>query len=231
MVGKAVEQDSSRRYETVEALAADVTRWLQNEPVGARPQSRRYRLAKLVNRNRLWFGAGTLAFCGLIGGLGIATLLFFREKEARAVQEKLRVQAETAHHAEKQTRNLWEYRSRVSESAVRLRYRDLTGAEELVAPIPIEQTPGSLEAVSVFKELAEWHRSEGRMERAEKYFLSMVHTLSNIDRAHTDSNSDNFLPAATALAMSSNPQRYESLGESRLISTKAPKTGSSPKGP
>ncbi len=211
VVGKAVEQDSSRRYETVEALAADVTRWLHNEPVGARPQSRRYRLAKLVNRNRLWFGAGTLAFCGLIGGLGIATLLFFREKEARAVQEKLRVQAESAHQAEKQTRKLWEYRSRVSESAVRLRYQDLIGAEELLAPIPIEETPGSLESVAVFKQLAEWHRSQGRMEQAEKYFLSVVNSLSSIDRAHTDSNSDNFLAAATALAMSSNPERYESL--------------------
>jgi serine/threonine protein kinase len=211
VVGKAVARDPSARYGTAQALAEDIARWLRNEPVSAHPQTRRYRLAKLVNRNRLWFGAGTLAFCGLIGGLGIATLLFLREKEARAEQEKLRVQAETAHQAEKQTRKLWEYRSRVSESAVRLRYQDFIGAEELVAPIPIEETPGSLEAVSVFKQLAEWHRSEGRMERAEKYFLSTVHTLSNIDRAHTDSNSDNFLAAATALAMSANPQRYESL--------------------
>lgn len=211
VVAKAVELDPSRRYDTVDALAADVVRWLHNEPVTARPQTRRYRLAKLVNRNRLWFGAGALAFVGLVGGLGIATLLFFREKEARAVQEKLRTQAEAAHEAEKHARTGWENRSRVAESAVRLRYQDFAGAEELVSPIAVEETPPSLEAFTVFKALAEWHRNEGRLEQAERHFLSMVHALSNIDRAHTDSNSDNFLAAASALALSSDPRRYESL--------------------
>lgn len=211
VVGKAVSRDPSQRYQTVEALAADLIRWLHNEPVAARPQTRRYRLAKLVNRNRLWFGAGALAFVGLVGGFGVATVLFFRERDARAVQEKLRFQAEAAHDAEKHARTGWENRSRVAESAVRLRYQDFASAENLVATIPIEETPASLEAVSVFRELADWHRNEGRMERAEKYFLSMVHALANIDRAHTDSNSDNFLPASTALALSSNPERYESL--------------------
>lgn len=211
VVAKAVERDPSRRYDTVDALAADVGRWLHNEPVTARPQTRRYRLAKLVNRNRLWFGAGLLAFVGLAGGLGIATLLFFREKEARAEQENLRVRAEAAHEAEKHARTGWEYRSRVAESAVRLRYRDFAGAEELVAPIPIKETPPSLEAVTVFKSLAEWHRNEGRMQQAECHFLAMAYALSRIDRAHTDSNSDNFLPAASALALSSDSLRYESL--------------------
>lgn len=175
VVRKAIEWDPSCRYATVNALAADVGRWLNSEPVGARPQTRRYRLTKLVNRNRLWFGAGALAFVGLVGGLGIATHLFFREKQARAEQEKLRLEAEAAHNAEMQLRQRWEFRSRVAEGAVRLRYRDLPGAEQLVAPIPAEDAPSSLEAVSVFKELAEWHRSEGCMERAEKHFLSMAH--------------------------------------------------------
>lgn len=211
VVMKATQRYPADRYETVEAIAADVIKWLHDEPVSARPQTRRYRLAKLVNRNRLWFGAGALAVVGLVGGLGVATLLFFRERDARAVQEKLRFQAEAAHQAEKEARTNWEYRSRVAESAVRLRYEDQTGAEELVAAIPLEGTPASLEAVSVYKELAEWHRNEGRMEEAEKYFLSMVYALSNTDRAHTDSNSDNFLPASAALALSTDPQRYASL--------------------
>lgn len=211
VVGRATAWDPSQRYQTADALAADVARWLHNEPVSARPQTRRYRLAKLVNRNRLWFGAGALAFVGLVGGLGVATLLFFRERDARAVQEELRVQAERAHDAEKHARTGWENRSRVAESAVRLRYQDFSGAEELVAAIPINDTPASLEAVSVFRQLADWHRNEGRMDRAEKHFLSMVHALTHIDRAHTDRNSDNFLPAATALALSSDPSRYESL--------------------
>ena len=211
VVRKAVERDPSRRYATVEALAADVARWLHDEPVAARPPSRRYRLAKLVNRNRLWFGAGALAFVGLVGGLGVATVLFFRERDARAVQERMRLQAEAAHDAEKHARTGWENRSRVAESAVRLRYQDFTGAEELVAPIPVEETPPSLEAVGVFKQLAQWNRDAGRMEPTARHYLSMVSALANIDRAHTDSNSDSFLPAATALALSADPQGYETL--------------------
>lgn len=211
VVGKAVACDPSARYETAQALAEDISRWLRDEPVIARPQTRRYRLAKLVNRNRLWFGAGTLAFAGLIGGLGIATFLFFEEKEARATQEKLRLRAEAARQAETQTRKLWEYRSRVAESAVRLRYQDFPGAEELVEPIPLEGTPPSLEAVTVFKTLAQWDRDAGRLEKTAIHYLSMASALANIDRAHTDSNSDTFLPASTALALSTDPQRYETL--------------------
>lgn len=209
VAAKAVARDPSARYETAEALAEDIGRWLRNEPVGARPQTRRYRLAKLANRNRLWFGAGALALVGLVGGLGTATFLFFREKEARALQESLRARAEAARLAETQTRKLWEYRSRVAESAVRLRYQDFSGAEELVAPIPLEDTPPSLEAVAVFKQLAQWHRDAGRMEDCGKHYLSMVSALATIDRAHTDINSDSFLPASTALALSSDPRSYE----------------------
>lgn len=216
VVGRATAWDPAQRYQTADALAADVSRWLHNEPVAARPQTKRYRLAKLVNRNRLWFGAGTLAFVGLVGGLGVATWLFIRERDARSLQEELRVRAERAHDAEKLARTGWENRSRVAESAVRLRYQDFSGAEDLVAAIPIEETPASLEAVSVFRELADWHRNEGRMDRAEKHFLSMVHALTHIDRAHTDRNSDNFLPAATSLALSSDPARYESLRRTAL---------------
>jgi eukaryotic-like serine/threonine-protein kinase len=211
VVAKAVERDPERRYETVEALAGDIRRWLGDEPVSARPQTRRYRLAKMVKRNRLWFSAATLAIVGLVAGLGVATLLFFREKEARAMQETLRVQAEAAHRMETVSRQQWEHRSRIAEAAVRLRYRDFAGAEQWVTPIPAAAPPPSLEAVSVFKELAEWHRGEGRAERAQSHFLAMVNALSKIDRAHTDGNSDNFLPASTALARSGDPQVYESL--------------------
>ncbi len=54
------------------------------------------------------------------------------------------------------------------------------------------------------------------MAEADKEFLSLAHALSNIDRAHTDDNSDTFLPAATALALSSDPQPYESLRQIAL---------------
>src|SRR5262249_37171440 len=52
IVMKALEKDRGRRYETASSLALDIQRYLNNEPVVARPPSRWYRLQKLVRRNR-----------------------------------------------------------------------------------------------------------------------------------------------------------------------------------
>ena len=52
---KALEKDRNRRYETANGFAADIQRYLADEPVVARPPSRAYRLRKFVRRNR---GAG-----------------------------------------------------------------------------------------------------------------------------------------------------------------------------
>jgi serine/threonine protein kinase len=50
---KALEKDRSRRYGTPSDLAADITRYLGNEPVVARPASTGYRLQKYVRRHRV----------------------------------------------------------------------------------------------------------------------------------------------------------------------------------
>jgi len=50
---KAVEKDRSRRYGTPTELAADLNRYLKNEPVIAGPASAGYRLRKYIRRNRI----------------------------------------------------------------------------------------------------------------------------------------------------------------------------------
>ncbi len=62
---KAIEKDRERRYESPAELAADVRRFLADEPVSARPPSTSYRLQKFVRRNR----------AGVIAGLGAAIVL------------------------------------------------------------------------------------------------------------------------------------------------------------
>ena len=52
IVMKSLEKDRTRRYETANAFADDVSRFLEDEPVLARPQSRGYRLQKFVRKNR-----------------------------------------------------------------------------------------------------------------------------------------------------------------------------------
>src|SRR5258707_15348023 len=55
MVMKALEKDRNRRYETAGAFAADVKRYLNDEPVLACPPSALYRLRKFAQRNKLLF--------------------------------------------------------------------------------------------------------------------------------------------------------------------------------
>ena len=58
---KAVERDRARRYGTPSELAADLTRYLNHEPVTARPASVSYRVQKYVRRHRYSVaGAGVL---------------------------------------------------------------------------------------------------------------------------------------------------------------------------
>ncbi len=53
IVMTALEKDRSRRYGTPSALAADIGRYLNHEPVLARPASAGYRLQKYVRRHRI----------------------------------------------------------------------------------------------------------------------------------------------------------------------------------
>ena len=53
IVMKALEKDRNRRYETANGLAADLRRYLDDEPVQACPPSAWYRLRKLIRRNKV----------------------------------------------------------------------------------------------------------------------------------------------------------------------------------
>jgi eukaryotic-like serine/threonine-protein kinase len=101
IVMKALEKDRARRYETAKDLSMDVHRYLNTEPVTARPPTQLYSLQKLVRRNKLAFAAGSALLAALIIGLGVSSWLFFRERQTRqrAVaaeqqQARLRQQAE-----------------------------------------------------------------------------------------------------------------------------------------
>jgi serine/threonine-protein kinase len=82
IVMKALEKDRSRRYETANAFALDVQRYLADEPVLACPPSAGYRLRKFARRNKagLVVAALVLFFLVLLGsGLGWAV----RDRAAR----------------------------------------------------------------------------------------------------------------------------------------------------
>ncbi|MBI1916590.1 MAG: tetratricopeptide repeat protein [Planctomycetes bacterium] len=73
IVMKALEKDRNRRYETANAFAADVQRYLADEPVLACPPSAWYRLRKFARRHKAGLTMAsvvTLAVLLVVGGLG-----------------------------------------------------------------------------------------------------------------------------------------------------------------
>ena len=103
IVLKSLEKDRNRRYETANGLAMDIQRYLDNEPIMARPPTSLYRFQKMVRRNKLAFAASGAVLAALVFGLGLSTWLFIQEREARqravaaeAAQTRLREEAETA---------------------------------------------------------------------------------------------------------------------------------------
>ena len=70
IVMKALEKDRNRRYETANAFAADIERYLHDEPVAACPPSAWYRLKKFAHRKKLALMTAGLALCFilLLGG-------------------------------------------------------------------------------------------------------------------------------------------------------------------
>jgi tetratricopeptide (TPR) repeat protein len=69
---KALEKDRRRRYETANDFAADVVRYLTDQPVEACPPSFGYRLRKLVRRNRASLTAAVLVAVALSTGTAVS---------------------------------------------------------------------------------------------------------------------------------------------------------------
>ncbi len=74
IVAKALEKEKDRRYTSSADLAADVHRFLNNEPISARPASTIYQLRKFARRNTGLVGGITIAFLMLIASVIQVTL-------------------------------------------------------------------------------------------------------------------------------------------------------------
>src|SRR3954470_22836931 len=81
IVMKALEKDRNRRYETAKDFAADVQRYLSDEPVQACPPSAWYRFRKLARRNQVALAMASVAAVALAAA-GAAGLFAYRSHSA-----------------------------------------------------------------------------------------------------------------------------------------------------
>ena len=71
IVSKALEKDAARRYESAASFAADIRRWLANQPIVAQPPSTVYQLRKMVSRHKVGVGFAA-SLVALLAGFAAA---------------------------------------------------------------------------------------------------------------------------------------------------------------
>lgn len=105
IVGKALEKEKTRRYVSAAALAADIRRYLDDEPIAARPPSATYQIRKFARRHRALVGGAAAVFVALAAGVVVSTSQAIRANRAglvavaerdRALAEKKRADDEAA---------------------------------------------------------------------------------------------------------------------------------------
>ena len=89
IVVKALERERERRYTSAADLAADVERYLNREPISARPPSAAYRAERFVRRNPLAVGALLSVALALVLGSVLSTFWYLRANDSQ--REKMRL--------------------------------------------------------------------------------------------------------------------------------------------
>jgi len=105
IVMKCLQKDRARRYETANGLALDIGRHLLHQPVLARPDTKSYRVAKFVRRNRAAVIFAILIFTALIAGITGTITQARRATEHARLEETQRRRADQQANAANQQRD------------------------------------------------------------------------------------------------------------------------------
>ncbi|NGY05476.1 serine/threonine-protein kinase [Solimonas terrae] len=125
VVMKAMAQEAPRRYGSAAELAADFERYLQHQPIEARPPTARYLLGLFVRRHRAVSAAIAVAILALVGAAVISLNYAISEARAHAIADQ--------RAAEFAAVNRFLNEMLVSADPAHTRGRDVTVAETLDA--------------------------------------------------------------------------------------------------
>ncbi len=95
IVAKALEKDKERRYASAAGLAGDIRRYLNDEPIIARPASTSYQLQKFARRNKALVAGVASVFVVLVLGIVASTweAVHARRAERKAQEQSAIAQA------------------------------------------------------------------------------------------------------------------------------------------
>lgn len=89
IVGTALSREKERRYPSAQALADDLRRVLDYEPITARPPGRWYRVTKFIRRHRVGLAFTTAFILLLIGAVIVSSIALVRAREEKQRTERV----------------------------------------------------------------------------------------------------------------------------------------------
>ena len=182
IVMKALEKDRNRRYETANGFAADIQRYLHDEPVQACPPSAAYRFRKFARRNKTNLVASSLVVLALVAGTAVSTWQAIKSTRATRV-------AEASLAREAGLRREAEGRERLARATNLCVQGQFAQAEKLLGEVPptfIELEPQM--AMPVLRSLGSWNAGEQRWHQAADHFEKLF--LAHTARRRLDANLD-----------------------------------------
>ena len=148
VVMRSLDKDRNRRYESATSFALDLQRFLNQEPVEARPPSLGYRLSKFTRKHRVLLATLTIFF----GVLSLATL-FSIWQAVRATQAE-----QVAKANERQKTEALEAEQRARETAIANEAKALAAKKD--ADDAREQAEWSAYLANIQAADAEWDRNQ-----------------------------------------------------------------------
>lgn len=168
IVAKALKKNPEERYASVTAFAGDIRRYLNDEPISARPDTLAYRAAKFIRRHRAAAVAGSLAALGLLAATAVSL---------RQMREAQR-QRDAAIYEKKRADSQVEFQSLLLGSIgnARLTMREIVDQGRLLLEREYAGEPRlgasiALELANQYSELGEDEREAEMLVRAESLAL------------------------------------------------------------
>ncbi|MCZ6835487.1 MAG: serine/threonine-protein kinase [Planctomycetota bacterium] len=137
ILSKALEKGKSRRYQSASEFKSDLGRYLNDEPIAARPPSTMYQLGKFAQRNKAIVSTIAAVLLMLLIGIVVTTAMAIEQTRLRDVAEEHRIEAEnerdrarSAEAVAEERRNEAERQTRIATEVNQFLNQDLLGAAD-----------------------------------------------------------------------------------------------------
>jgi eukaryotic-like serine/threonine-protein kinase len=181
---KAMHRDSHQRYPSVEALIRDIDHFLKNEPLEARPDTRRYRASKFIRRHRPAVLAASVTVALVISMTFLFALRLAKARNAALAEASRREQIQRF------MLNLFQGGDKETGPAEDLRVvtlidRGVQGTQNLTKEPEVQ--------ADLYQTLGTMYQRLGKLDRADALLQSSLRVRNALSQPDQSATADNLI--------------------------------------